>query len=146
MSNPRQVNPFLFYFRSIGNLAVTRSLPIHAISLQWAFHSSVDHRHQIPAVTLKAHTAVATLNDRTLQGRHAVWRKCMSSLQNAIEVAGACEERIQRNDNVYLPVFSQSRGYQYIRKSDVYLPALLLILALVLLLIGTVRSVVHDDP
>lgn len=36
--NPRQVNPFLFYFRSIGNLAVTRSLPIHAISLQWAFH------------------------------------------------------------------------------------------------------------
>ena len=69
----------------------------------------------------------------------------MSSLQNAIEIAGACEERIQRNDNVYLPVFSQSRGYQYIRKSDVYLPALLLILALVLLLIGTVRSVVHDD-
>ena len=54
----------------------------------------------------------------------------MSSLQNAIEIAGACEERIQRNDNVYLPVFSQSRGYQYIRKSDVYLPALLLILAL----------------
>ena len=46
----------------------------------------------------------------------------MSSLQNAIEIAGACEERIQRNDNVYLPVFSQSRGYQYIRKSDVYLP------------------------
>lgn len=139
-------NSFLAYLKSVAAHAVRRSLSVHAIALQWEFHQEFHRRHQIPAVTLKAVTRHAALSERTLQGRHTVWRKCMSSLQNAIEVAAAAEERIQRNDNVYVPLTSNNRGYRYVRKLDLYLPSLLLIVSLVFVLLGTVRSVVHDDP
>ena len=139
-------NTFLAYLKSVAAHAVRRSLSVHAIALQWEFHQEFHRRHQIPAVTLKAVTRHAALSERTLQGRHMVWRKCMSSLQNAIEVAAAAEERIQRNDNVYVPLTSNNRGYRYVRKLDLYVPSLLLIVSLVLVLLGTVRSVVHDDP
>lgn len=70
----------------------------------------------------------------------------MSSLQNAIEIASAAEERIQRNDNVYVPLMLNNRDYRYVRKLDIFIPSLLLILSLVLVLLGTVCAVVHDHP
>lgn len=88
----------------------------------------------------------ATLQQRTNQGREAHIRSLYTSLKNTIEIAASVEERIQQNDNVYLPVFMASEEPRYVSKMDILLPAGLLILATGLLFMSYVREAKNHHP
>lgn len=83
--------------------------------------------HSIPAVSLEIHSRTGSLQERTRGWREKSLRHLVESLQRTVETAGSAEGRLAGNAMTYLPRFSTTP--RFIPRSDVLIPAVLLIVS-----------------
>lgn len=63
----------------------------------------------------------------------------MTDMKRVLVTVSSVEERIQRNDNRYIPLFTGiPRETRYVHKMDLIVPGLLIIVATVLLMLSYV--------
>lgn len=87
--------------------------------------------HSIPAVSLKIRSRTGSLQERTRGWREKSLRHLVESLQRTVETAGSAEGRLAGNAMTYLPRFSETA--RFIPRSDILIPAVLLLVSFALL-------------
>ena len=132
------------YIMNFGKSAVGRYFGVHQYYLLYFYALLIMNRRHVPSATITAITKPATLQQRTNQGREAHILSIYSSLKKTIEIAASAEERIQQNDNMYLPLFSSPARFVY--KLDIILPCLFIIIAIGLLLFSYVSISMLASP
>lgn len=84
-------------------------------------------------------TKPATLEQRTHQGKDRLMISLMTDMKRMLTTISSVEERIQRNDNRYIPLFTGNpRETRYVHKMDLINPGLMMIIATVLLMLSYV--------
>ena len=96
--------------------------------------------HSIPAVSLEIRSRTGSLQERTRGWREKSLRHLVESLQRTVETAGSAEGRLAGNTMTYLPRFSTTP--RFIPRSDVLIPAVLLIVSFATL----AQSIVGVSP
>ena len=105
-------------------LSYLRNFVASALSRSHGYHQEYIS-HAIPSVSLMARSTPANLSQRTHNSQVATVRSVLHGLKLATKMAGSCEERINRGETMYIPLFSTVP--RYVHRFDILIPIVFVI-------------------